>query len=165
MAPDLPSRSVVPPTLTTLGETAGQMVPAPLSPEAATNVTPGVVKKESQLVSPGTSGMPQLIDTTDAPVRVAAYWTAFSKSVGSPVTGSRASDAADTSTMLARGAIAWAHSTSRAVSSVQLSQLGASVPLLRSIWVNVPFPLAPSSAGRPKRWLKTVKSFWMLGLK
>ena len=79
------SRRVVPPTLTTLGETAGQVVPAPESPEAATKVTPGVVNTESQLVSPGTSLTPQLMETVEAPVRVAAYLTALSKSVGLPV--------------------------------------------------------------------------------
>ena len=41
------SVSVVPPTATTLGEMAGQLVTAPVSPEDATNVTPGWMKWES----------------------------------------------------------------------------------------------------------------------
>src|SRR5262249_1343727 len=118
------SIKVVPPTATTLGETAGQIVPAPLSPEAATNVTCGVVKNESQLVSPATSLIPQLMETVLTPFVVAAVWTALSKSVGSPVTGLVRSDFASTNRMLAFGATAWAHSTSRAVSSVQSSPGG-----------------------------------------
>src|SRR6476619_6850520 len=100
------------------------MVPAPLAPDAATNVTFGVVKYESQLVSCGTSGMPQLIDTTETPGYVAATCTAFRRSVGLLVTASRWSDAAWTRTMLAFGAAACAHSTSSDVSPVQSSPDG-----------------------------------------
>jgi hypothetical protein len=63
---------IVPPAPSTRGETAGQLVPKPLSPAAATYITGlpvGVVagKWLSKVVSPASSAVPQLIETTSAP--------------------------------------------------------------------------------------------------
>ena len=55
----------------TLGEAEGYIGGAPLSPEAAMNVTPawpsGLVKKWSSSVSPANSPEPQLMETAHTP--------------------------------------------------------------------------------------------------
>ncbi len=66
----------VPPTDSTLGEMAGHVACAPLSPADAMNVTPlwpaGVVKYWSYCVSLINSLLPQLMDTTDTPAALRA---------------------------------------------------------------------------------------------
>src|SRR5262245_24620424 len=92
------------------------MAGAPESPEEATNVTPlcpsGVTKLLSKLVSLENSLAPQLIDTATTFDWLAANRTAVSRLVNE-------ASFASTSRMLALGAMAWAHSTSRAISLAQ----------------------------------------------
>ena len=101
-----------------IGILAGHPAPfqEPSSPEAVTNVTPecpaDVVKRLSYDFSPRNSPPPQLSDTAETPGWLRAVFTAV---VRSP----RLSDFASTSSMLAPGAMACAHSTSSAISTDQ----------------------------------------------
>ena len=113
---------MVPPTLTTSGETAGHSAPAapPSSPEAAMNVTFGLAKYAavSYAVSPLNSLPPQLIETTFA--CFAAVCTAVIRSLV-------LAELASTRTIFAPGAAAWAHSTSSAISSDQPASVWGSL--------------------------------------
>src|SRR5262249_28504669 len=120
--------------------------------EAATKVTPAVVNVPSYCVSVMNSGTPQLIDTTLA--WPAATETAWSRAVGTPALLT-ASLAASTSTMLAYGATAWAHSTSRAVSSSQ--------PPVGSDEVAPSFTTVRLIAGRLYCASNVVRSLWIWG--
>src|SRR5947209_5879322 len=110
--------SRVPPTDSTAGDTAGYSTTPEVSPEEATKATlawpAGVVKAESYWASPANSLAPNDIDTTATPGWAAAYWVAARRSV-------RLLELASTRRRLASGAMAWAHSTSRAVSRAQLA--------------------------------------------
>ena len=96
-----------------------------MSPAEATKVTPVVEKTEFEEVSLLASDQPKLIETTLAPL-VAAFLIAANKSELLWL-------AAWTTTILAPGAIAWAHSISRASSLSQLLVPAVSVaPPLKS---------------------------------
>src|SRR5579871_4174437 len=76
---------------------------------------------------------------------------------------------ASTSTMLARGAAACAHSTSMAVSSAgelfaTADAVGSVVPPVWLITLKVGSPFLPSRSGRPRFEENCATSFAMLGL-
>src|SRR6516164_8238797 len=116
----------------------------PWSPDPATKVTPGwpagVVKNESREVSMEYSGRPKLIDTTDTPGWSAAHCTA-EKRLDSPAS------LASTSRIVAPGAIACAHSTSRDSSSSQPPE--GSTEGERPLTVSL--ATVSVGSGRPKR--------------
>src|SRR5262249_47776070 len=138
------SSRLVPPTATTLGEKAGYSGSAePESPVLATKVTPGVVSTLSYCASAWArtaepSAKPQLIDTTDTPGKWAAAATPGIRSARDWLF-------APPSTILAPGAMAWVHSTSRASSRSQLA-----TPL--------PVGSVPGSGAAWPCWLTTVRN-------
>src|SRR5262245_59191099 len=89
---------------------------APESPEEARTVTPvctaGVRKVLSNEVSLENSPPPKLMDTVTTPGWLAAVRTAANRLLNELLSAS-------TRRMLALGAMAWAHSTSRAISLIQ----------------------------------------------
>ncbi len=78
----------------------------------------GVVKSESYAVSPDDSDSPKLMEMTETPGSLSAYTTAL------PSRSENDALAASTKTMLACGAMACDHSTSRSVSMAQLESDG-----------------------------------------
>src|SRR5207248_3195432 len=143
-----------PPTARTFGEMAGYSGGDPVSPVDATNATPawpvGVVKALSLLASLANSPLPQLIETATTFGWLAAYWTAVSKLEKVGLFPS-------TSKMLAPGATAWAHSTSRDVSSDQL--LSGAVRVEPPLWLT----LLKTGSGKPKATSKRWRSDAMVG--
>src|SRR5438067_2121154 len=132
MVPAESTRSVVPPTDRTLGDADGYEVGAPLSPDEATKVTPawpaGVRNVPSELASEENSPPPQLMETATTPGCAAAKRTAVNR-LPSELS------AASTRRMLAIGAMACAHSTSRAISLAQPpSAVGMTVP---PVWLTL----------------------------
>src|SRR5713101_5746196 len=87
-------------------------MPCPLSPDEAKKVTPVTWKWESLLTSLEDSPPPQLMETWWTPVWEAAKSTA-------PKRLAKLFVAASTKRILAPGAMAWAHSTSRDISRAQ----------------------------------------------
>src|SRR5438552_3502186 len=89
---------------------------APASPEEARKVTPvwpdGVTNVLSNEASLENSPPPQLMDTATTPGWRAAVVTAANRLLNELLSAS-------TRRMLAPGAMAWAHSTSRAISLIQ----------------------------------------------
>src|SRR6266849_3370749 len=99
------------------------MVVPPVSPLEAKYTTPGVWKKwKSFEVSLENSLPPQLIETCFAPARVVATSTAAKRFAKLLL-------AASTKTILALGAIAWAHSMSSAASCAQPQLARGLLPL------------------------------------
>src|SRR6266852_9514464 len=99
------------------------MVVPPVSPLEAKYTTPVVCRKwESLEASPENSLPPQLIDTCFAPARVLATSTAAKRFAKLLLVAS-------TKTILALGAIAWAHSMSSAASCAQPQLLRGLLPL------------------------------------
>src|SRR6266478_4794522 len=117
---------------------------APLSPEAATKVTPawpaGVWKVFASVpVSVLNSPPPQLMETTTTPGWLAAKRTAVKRLLVELVVAS-------TRRILALGAIAWAHSTSSAISLAH-PPLGDGRGVVPPVW----FTLVRVGSGRPNR--------------
>src|SRR5262245_18961801 len=107
--------SLVPPPATTFGDTDGHSgaEAEPLSPDEAMKVTPlwpeGVGQMQSRLRSLESSPSPKLMETATTPGCLRAQSAAFARSLMLFVLAS-------TRRILAAGAIACAHCTSRSIS-------------------------------------------------
>src|SRR5712692_405791 len=132
------------------------MVAPPVSPLAAKQTTPLVVKCESLLASVENSLPPQLIDTSPPPplaTRLLATSTAAKRLAKLLL-------AASTKMILAPGAMAWAHSMSRAASWAQPQLVRGFVPLAKTFSKQ---PFAVVQGGRPRVLENTFRSFSAVG--
>src|SRR5262249_47453172 len=131
---------------------AGYSPPLPLSPADAVNVTLEAMKCESYDGSLENSLPPQLMDTTEAPWYTEMS-TAFNRS-------EKLLEAASTSRILAAGAIAWAHSTSNAISSAQPALVRGLNPAAYTLRKH---PLRVVHDGSPNVLLNTARSDSIFG--